>query len=1229
MGMKWTEEQKKVIDLRNRNILVSAAAGSGKTATLVERIIQRITEGEKPIDVDQLLVVTFTKAAAAEMRERIGDAIEKKRMESPRNRHLQRQSLLLHSAQITTIDSFCLSVLQNYFHEIDLDPVFRVAEEEELKLLQQDVILELLEEKYEEGEESFLAFSGNYGGKHQDTRLEEYILKLYRFSESCAWPDKWLENQLQEQEKSLAEMVWMERVLTLTEETLENCEYLTLKAIQLCQEENGPYNYKAALESDLQLLDRLRHNKDYQAAVKAFSEISYTALSRKSMPDCSEEKKELVKAMRDQVKGAIALLVKNYYFQEYEEMEADWEGAKEPTRVLLQLTLEFRKKYAARKADRKVLDFSDVEHFALNILAEQREDGVHARPAALELRRQYEEIMIDEYQDSNEVQDMILTSISREAEGEPNLFMVGDVKQSIYRFRMAKPELFLQKYNSYTKEESRFQRIDLHQNFRSRAQVLEGVNELFYCIMGRKFGGIEYDDDAALYPGADYCLREQEAIGNQVELVLVEKGSAEEQDAAEEQEITEEQEEYSAKEQEALQCAVMIQKLVQDGFRVQGRNEEGNPELRPCSYGDIVILLRSMSGWSEVFSQIFLEQGIPVSTTTQSGYFAAPEIKWLLNYLRSLDNPRQDIPFTGVLSSPFVGLLPEELANLRTENERRQSMYECALQYEKQGSKKQIRQKLSDFLILFQKLRRRARILSVPELLMELYDLTGYDSYILAMADGAHRMQNLTMFSAKAAAFEKSNYRGLFQFIRYVERLNRYEIDYGEAAGGGAEENAVRIMSIHKSKGLEFPVVFLCGVAKRFNMQDIRASAVFHPEYGVGLDCIDDTLRTTIPTLKKKMLQSLLLEEAVAEEERLLYVGMTRAKEKLYLTAYVKNRASEEKKWEARAGLHGRLSSTVLRQAASYLDFIGPALTAVHTFSIQYVTGAALSENREQLKTERRAQRQEFLRPKREELTTDRAVLQQIREYVSFVYPFEAERSLPLKTSVSEIKKHFFAEDEFEAAHLIRETVMEGGKAGEVSGDGDLMEKTEQTGRMPEFLKGQTAVKGTDRGTLYHRVLELMSVKAGKTNAEISEELEKLTAAGRISPEECKLLSVPKLTAFYATSLAVRMERAALQERLYQEQPFVLAIPAGELYDGNSKEPVLIQGIIDVFFEEEDGLVLLDYKTDSVQQDPEQTLRRRYTKQLELYREALEKITGKKVKEKLIYSFYLQKELSL
>ena len=668
MGMTWTEDQKKVIELRNRNILVSAAAGSGKTAVLVERIITMITEGEHPLDVDKLLIVTFTNAAAAEMRERIGTAIDKRLLEEPGNAHLQKQSKLLHSAQITTIHSFCLNVIRNNFNKIDLDPGFRIADEAELKLLKGDVLEEVLEKWYEKEDEKFLQFTEAYAPGKTDAPIEEMVLKLHGFSMSYPWPKRWLEERKEDfsidSVEELAQCKWMQEITDMVNAVLEDCIRKNEEALRLCAEPDGPQPYREALSADRELLDELKAETEFSKLQQVVSEIKWKALSRKKAPnEVEEEKKEWVKSLREEVKTAIKNLQKQFFFQSAEEMIENMQHVKPAMEALIDLVIDFSKAFTEKKEEKHLVDFNDFEHFALEILVEEKDGFMEPSEVAKEYAEHFAEILIDEYQDSNMVQETILTSISREKQGNPNIFMVGDVKQSIYKFRLAKPELFVQKYDTYTEEESLYQKIILKKNFRSRNGVLHSINFIFYQIMQRVLGNIEYDAEAALYTGAFFPAYPDGREEEESEVLLVSDARLDAEGAETDEEEAEQ--EYSKLELEARAIGERIKELVNvdSGLQIV---DKMSGTYRTCGYGDIVILLRTMSGWSEVFTETLMAQGIPAYSDTQSGYFSTLEVKTMLSYLMILDNPKQDIPLASVLRSILGGMTSEEMAKIKS-----------------------------------------------------------------------------------------------------------------------------------------------------------------------------------------------------------------------------------------------------------------------------------------------------------------------------------------------------------------------------------------------------------------------------------------------------------------------------------------------------------------------------------------------------------------------------------
>ncbi|MGI6094679.1 MAG: helicase-exonuclease AddAB subunit AddA [Lachnospiraceae bacterium] len=1221
MSTAWTEEQKQVIDLRDKNILVSAAAGSGKTAVLVERILSRVTDPVHPIDLDRLLVVTFTKAAAGEMRERIGAAIEKKLGEEPDNVHLQRQSSLLHHAQITTIDSFCSYVVRNYFHKIDLDPGFRIGDDGELKLLMQDTARQVLEEAYEEGKEEFLILMEAYAAGKSDVSMEELIQQLYQFSVSTTLPERWLreckKSYQAETEEELENSIWMQQLRTDSDQILREAMQLNEKALKIIRQEDGPRVYEEALANDSSWIRKLLEAESFQKRYEAFAGHKYTALSRKKDPDASEEKKELVKYLREQCKSLLNGLREQYYFQSREDVLADMKEAAVPVCALLDLTGTFASRFSQEKRERNMLDFGDLEHFALEILVEQEETSkgilCHYTEAARELASGFEEIMIDEYQDSNYVQELLLTAVSRIPDGGHNMFMVGDVKQSIYRFRLARPEIFMEKYHSYQNGREGCQRVDLHKNFRSRKEVLDGVNFIFRQIMRPELGNVEYDEDAMLRNGAAFPASDEEPEHN-TEIVLVEIDDAQWQ-----QMETEE----NAVELEARAIAMRIKKMV-------GKEQildKHTGQYRPIQYRDCVILLRTVAGWAETIGKMLDSQGIPVHITSRTGYFSALEVVTALNYLHICDNPLQDIPFTGILYSPIGGCTARELAVIKAAYPDGYISQAARNYMEREDAEEQLQDKLRRFFHTYDTMRRRSLYVPIHQLLYEILQETGYQAYVRALPGGEQRYANLQMLLERAREFGKTSYRGLFHFIRYIENLQKYQYELGEASMTSASEDAVQIMSIHKSKGLEFPVVFAAGMGKHFNLQDSRSQLLLHMEYGVGADAVDYKMRVKSPTLLKKMIQRQLVRDSLGEELRVLYVALTRAKEKLILTGTIEKLEKHMLEYHViKEQQEEPLSFSLLSSASCYFDWILPALARhramdplyeryeskkpaghpmyqdVSEFSILCISPLELTMEEINRQGEKMQKKEAFLWMQQQERSDDAMW----EERFSYVYPYENRREIPMKISVSDLKAGKFKEEEEVA--LYEETLIP---------------------YIPRFMQQEEKhLQGAARGTAYHRVMECLDYEKVSSVKEIERQMARMQREGKITAEMADCIEAGDIAVFVQSSIGQRMKRAGGQKRLYREKQFFLEIPASRLRDQwPEEESVLVQGIIDAFFVEDDGLVLVDYKTDQV--FCEQQLAERYRVQLEAYEEALEKLMGMSVKEKIIYSFTLGKEILL
>lgn len=1203
MERKWTKQQSQVIALRNRNLLVSAAAGSGKTAVLVERIIQKIMDVEHPLDVDRMLIVTFTNAAAAQMRERIGEAIENALEKQPGNVHLQRQQTLLHNAQITTIHSFCLYVIRNYFHRIALEPEFRVAEEGELKLLKSDVLDSVLERYYKEASPEFLALSETIATGKNDMPLKETILKLFEFAMSYPWVEEWLEECKRPFHVSDMEEFGQ---LPLAEELLSYLNSMTSQwalQMKLCQnlsmEPDGPQMYGELLEQEVQAMEYIAASSTYQQYYERVKGFSFGRLpsARKFAGD--GEKKEQLQKLRNEVKASLKKTTEQFFFQSPECMLEDMQKNQSTADMLIEVTLAFLREFAEKKREKNILDFNDLEHFALKILVE--EDTRKPTGTAEELRKNYEEIMIDEYQDSNYVQETILKAVSKETEGICNIFMVGDVKQSIYRFRMARPELFMEKYHSYSTEESERQRVDLHMNFRSRPQVIQMVNDVFYRIMKEDIGNITYDEQAALYPGASFPEGEEGMFD--AELLVIEP-KEEEQDAG-------------PRELEAKAVGMKIRRLMESQKVTEQMPDDSQPgSLRPVCYSDIVILLRSMSGWSESFVKVLGEMGIPVRAASGTGYFSAAEVQTALNLLRILDNPRQDIPMAAVLTSPIAGLTGEDLAVIRAaypQEEFYQAVRYAAEETEREEDGKPAgkgnlrlapsqQKKLREFMEFIGRFRQKVSYTPIHELLYQLLEETGYQAYVSALPGGEVKEANLEMLLEKAIAYENTSYRGLFHFIRYMEQLQKYDVDF-PMAEGEEREDAVRIMSIHKSKGLEFPVVFVAGLGKMFNNQDIRERIVLHPRLGIGMDLSDSRRRLRTPGLTRRFLARKITMENVGEELRVLYVALTRAKEKLVLTGVLKKAEEKLESMQTAAGTDGFLPFLSRLNSSHFLQLLLQARSCMEkAYPVTLVKQEELEQEEQQTAVKEGLSRiQLFARLQEPELEWR----EKMEERLSFQYPYEAEIAMKTKVSVSELK------------HRAMERMMD-----EDTEPWEAYKEEEEEERyVPSFMAGvQKENIGAKRGTAMHRVLECYDfTRAPET---LKEQLGEIEEQKKMDREQMDLVSVSSLQKFLETDLGRRMRKAAQNGKLYREKPFVMGKPAKEVLEENSREEmVLIQGIIDVFFEEEGEIVLLDYKTDYVKHPKE--LVSRYGAQLELYREAVERAFEKRVKECLLYSFCL------
>ncbi|MBR5337167.1 MAG: helicase-exonuclease AddAB subunit AddA [Lachnospiraceae bacterium] len=1202
---KWTDEQKAVIDSRDCNLLVSAGAGSGKTAVLVERIIQMITDKDKPLDVDKLVVVTFTKAAAAEMKGRIRTAIAKALEDDPDNTHLMRQQTLIHNARITTIDSFCLDIVRNYFHRIDLSPDFRISDEGELTLLKEDVMDEMLEEMYAEADPAFIRLVECYAPKKKDDEIRNIIMRIHDRSMSYPDSEEWIREISSNYEfkegasidDNPAVMVAVAHARAVLREMVGRLSYL----VNLTQEVGGPFYWEELALSERDMVETIARSRTYSELYRALQDKSFGRANKKKSDEVDESKIELFKTIRDGVKTEVNSLGDKIISIPPEDVSRTFSICLRDMETIVNLTLSFKERYSKAKRDKKILDFSDIEHFALKILT--NEDGSRS-DVARQFASSVHEIFIDEYQDSNDVQESILQAVSGMEEGRNNIFMVGDVKQSIYRFRMAKPELFMDKYDKYTTGEGPNRRIDLHNNFRSRRQVIDSVNYVFRQLMKPYVGKVDYDKAAELVYGADY----PEAPEDTCDTEFLIAGPGEDASLSG----------YAKRSTEAKMVALKIKQMVESGeFRVR----DGEEGLRPLRYGDIAILFRSAKGMKDTFAAVLEEAGVPAKAASTTGYFDNPEVATVLSFLELIDNPMQDIPLAAVLRSPMVGMSSKELAGIRADRPDG-SFYKAAMECEELGG----------FFDMLESFRKRAVFLPVNELIEAVVAETGYLDYVSSMPGGKMRRENLLMLIERAYVYEQTSYKGLFNFLRYISKMKKYEIDFAEPDSGESHEDKVSIMTIHKSKGLEFPVVFLCGLDKRFNKRDMSASVVIHPELGAGIECIDPDRRIKTPTIARNILAVRSGVDDMGEELRVLYVAMTRAKEKLIMTCYTDNVDNTMAKYGYIATSGGEaLGFSDICGAGSFADMLYMTLIRNKGFKgirekhgipepftnklyngcdcirVRDITAAEVEEEWTSLKTLAAVTehgRMILIDPEHEDY------YEEIEKRFSYEYPYRGEIGLKTKMSVSELKKRAYLalEPEEEETNIYNEETV--------------------IPYVPDFVEKKEEHQGVRRGNAYHAVMEHFDFTAEDLWGSFDGQIEDMMKAGYLDPEDREVLYRRSFKIFLESSLAVRMGRAQRIGKLYREKPFVMGVPARELVpESSGEEMIIVQGIIDAYFMEDDGIVLIDYKTDRVE-GPEELVKR-YKTQLDLYAEALVKYTDLPVKETIIYSFGLDREITL
>lgn len=1272
MGTKWTKEQELAINTRRCNLLVAAAAGSGKTAVLVERIIKMITEGENPVDIDKLLVVTFTNAAASEMRERIGDAISKALEKDPSSEILQRQLALLNRASITTMHSFCLDVIKNNFHLIDLDPGFRIGDQTECELIKQDILADLFEDMYAKDDKCFKDLVEAYGGSKSDDNLNSIILKFYNFIMSGPWPEKWLNEKVEEFNISsvneLENKKWVEVLKESINLDLNNAYSMLIQARDIAEMGGGLDPYLVNIYPEIIQVEELKLAlKD--GIVPFYNKLVETAFGRlKSVRKASvDDEKALIKTknLRDDSKKIIENLRDKVFETSLEEAVLGMQKMYPLMRCLSDLVIEFSNRYRDKKREKDILDFNDLEHLCLEILIDKdEEENIKPSQVSLEFREKFEEVLVDEYQDSNTIQETIVGMVSRRDVDNPNVFMVGDVKQSIYKFRQANPELFLDKYINYSEEESPNKKIMLYKNFRSRVEVINGVNYIFKTLMSNTVGELEYDEKEALNLGASYGEINEEnveveyieeidnlKVAGDIELNILNKaGSLEDnKEFGDEESQSEEEEDLDSIQLEARIVGKKIKELMSpDDGRTYMVFDKDLGKYRRIKYKDIVILLRATKNWAETFVDELGTEGIPIYADTGTGYFQTIEIRTIMALLHIIDNPMQDIYILSALRSPIFSFTSDEFADLRLLNKDKyffEIIKEVVEENYDGAISEELKNKCKYFLEYLNKWREKAAYMPIDEFIWFLYSDTSYYGYVGTMPNGVQRQANLRILFQRAKQYESTSFKGLFNFINFINKLKRSSGDMGSAKILGENEDVVRIMSIHKSKGLEFPVVILGGTGKQFNKMDLREDILLHETLGIGTNCIDVKKRIKYDTLQKHAIKKKCELEVLSEEMRILYVAFTRAKEKLIITGAVSDLEKSCEKW-CKAGASSettRINPGNVLKGKSYLDWIGMALSkhkdgdAIRNIGDgdiiinsednsswkfrSWEKGELLGSNESKVE---KNNIDAFESGSWIESKKDIKEVIEIRNRLDFKYKYIESCSMPSNISVTELKRAHQEEDFMEESYNI------------IDNDSNEENKKEKIKRKPKFMEEkQEEFSAAKKGTITHFVMQHIDLDKVTYIDEIKKEVEEMVQKELLTEEEGKVVNVFKIQKFFKSDLGKRMLHAYKSgKKVYRELPFITEIPS-TIIEKNidpkvySNEKVRLQGIIDAFFEEDDGYVLLDYKTDYIKEGEEEEFINKYRIQIELYEKTLNKILGEDVKESYLYSFYLEKELKI
>ena len=1205
--VKWTNEQLQAIQEKNSNILVAAAAGSGKTAVLVERIIHKIIDEQ--MDIDKILVVTFTNAAASEMRERILEAIYKKLEENPENVHLQRQIILLNKASICTIHSFCLDVIHNHFYEIDLPSNFKIADTAEIDLLKQEVLDDLFEQKYTENDKNFIELLENYTNYRGDEALQELVLKIYKFIQSSPFPIKWLQEKLELlkiEDKDISQTIWGKLIIqTVDDDIQESIMQLEVTKSKMALYPEMTKFYQTISEDIINLQDLQKYNSWDELYIKLLNfNFSKWPVDKKVINDLKEDSKEI----RDKVKKHIKEKTAKLLSCSQEQAVKDLKIITPILEKLSNLVTEFTKNFAEKKKEKNCIDFNDIEHFALKILLDENNNPTEV---AKKYKEKFEEIAIDEYQDSNLVQEAILTSISK----GNNIFMVGDVKQSIYKFRQARPELFLQKYDEYKNKEEKAQednlKIQLFRNFRSRQNILNITNLVFESIMSKELGDINYNENEYLNYGANYP--EPEEIKNYAgiaELDIIDLKEDESITAFEGEEDEEEQERVEDDVLEAKFVANKIQELLNSNYMVFDK-KQGYRKIRPK---DIVILLRATSNLSPIYEKELSDLELPVFSDTSGTYLDTVEIQTILSVLKIIDNPLQDIPLVVVLRSSICNFTDNDLITIRL-TDRNCNFYEALIKT-RLICEGDLKNKIESFLEKLEKWKSISQYMPLDEFIWQIYLDTGYYQYVGLLPNGAMRQANLKTLFEKAKQYEKASFKGLFNFIQFIDKLKKQNGDLASAKLIGENEDVIRIMSIHKSKGLEFPVVFLCNSHKKFNMQDLNDNILLHQDIGFGPTIMDTTRKIKYSSIAKDAIKLKMKQETLSEEQRILYVALTRAKEKLYITGrskdFTKYVQDKNKVLEMYESENIKLDAKLMKKANSYLDWLmyvylfnqGRTITLKgESYKLSDIITLNVSNKKDLLKALAKEEvvEQIDLKEKIEQILKNKSdeenkkSEQALKELLEWKYDYIVDTTLPTKSSVTKIKQE----------KIKLEEMLKGIESEEVE------YKKSYT---PKFMQEDKKISSAEKGTLVHLCIQRLDERKNYELKDIQNMILNLVEKEIITQNEADAIDVNLIYQYTKSQLFEELRKA---KEVHKEQPFYINIPAKDVVSEaeNSKKNILVQGIIDLYYiDKNDNLVLIDFKTDYISNEPnaKEKILDKYKVQLEIYKTALEQALNRK-----------------